>query len=332
MAWWNRAKAKVEEDEGNAPNTPETPKPAEPNLNEGYVSREQFESVQNQLNQLTNIATAALGEGGGGNQPPAPEDTDPPIEDVTNEQINTAWAKARESGEPDDILAAKRLDDRRHNANLLRLQRDSDKKIKELESKGMGAIGQLNERNARLWLKEQDYYQDFKTEIEEEFDKLNPSVKNEQGAQAVYNFVLGNNTKKIIDKELETRERAKQLQEEGGGLDTNGRSGRGADGGSRRPGARFAEIFGEQVAQPDARWGGGGQLWQGRHSNPDQFAQNLGYGSADEYAEAGEAIMSVEDCPHCFMPMIETIQGNEHKCKAPQASHRLSMLGTRMGG
>lgn len=315
MAWWNKPKEQESEEETKQE---EVKKEEEPNS--GFVSREDFNKVNERLEQLTNAML--------GNQPsqqaPAQQEPEPEIEDASDEEIQAAWAKADETGEATDIRNARVLESKRSAANQKRLEHSFNKQIKGLEAQGSQWISGVNQRQAKSYLEGKKYYKEYKKEIDEALGQVDPTYINPELAEKAYNMVVGTHFEEIRDKEAEAEARQKAAK----ASDTTGRTGREQEE-VKQPGQKFEETFGESVSSPGARWEGGGDLWSSRHRNPDEFAYNLGYQSADDYAEASEAIMSVEDCPNCFSPMTEKLGGGEHKCPVPSATHKLSLPGLR---
>ena len=326
MAWWNKPK----EDETEATTKPTEPTPPPPQ----YATVDQFNQITesvNKLNQLAESLTNARGYNPNQNtaqgwNPASPasqathQPEEPAIEDVSDEQIVNAWAKADETGEAADIRAARALEAKRNNANLERIRREGNKKVKELETQGQQWVGNVNQQLTMNHLAGKKWFKDYQKDIEQVLSQVPTAQWTPQVGDAVYNYVIGTKYDEIRTKEVEMEARASADHIP----DMPTRSGRGRQE-TKQPGAKFSEVFGDSVSQSNARWDGGGHLWAGRHRNPDEFANNLGYGGADDYAQAAERIMSIEDCPHCFSPMVEA----DHKCRVASSTHHLNIPGVR---
>ena len=303
------------------PAEPKAPEPSAPELPPAFVTQDQFSQVNQRLEQLTG---ALIGNQQGQQAPAlAPE---PEIPDVTDEEIQQAWATATESGELADIQRARAAEQKRTNANQVRLERTLNCRIQQLEEQGTQWVGGIQEKFAKQSLEGKEYYQVYKKEIDAQIAQIPVAQRTPEILDAVYKYVIGDKQEEIFEKKMEARARQ---AEEVVAADSNNRTGRAQGGNMSQDEATFANVFGESLAGQGARWEGGGDLWTGRHRNPDEFARNLGYEDANAYARASQAIMAVEDCPNCFAPMTESIQGGSHDCPIAVSTHRLGLPGLR---
>jgi hypothetical protein len=245
---------------------------------------------------------------------------------VSDEEIQGAWTTAHESGEMADIQKARQLENKRHQANQLQIQRDLQKQINLLQEQGTQWIGGVQEKFAKQALESKEHYQTYKKEIDAQIAQVPIQQRTPEILEAVYKYVIGDKQEEIFTRRMEANARKAQ---EDAVADSNARTARGQGGGMNTEDETFAGVFGETLAQQGARWEGGGDLWSGRHRNPNEFAQNLGYENADAYAKAATVIMSIQDCPNCFSPMTEAAQGEQHQCPVPSTTHRLSIPGLR---
>lgn len=314
MAFWNRTPTTEELSGKDDPPESPAPETEEPS----YVSVDEFKSFQSRFDQLADALLTQKQEPSA----PAPAPT-PPVDDVTDEEIEAAWAAADETGEQADIRRARRLEHKRNNANLERVRRENEQRLQSLEQQGTQLIGGVQGQMLQQYLETQKHYKEYRKEIDAQMQQVPVQQRTQQVAQYIYNAVVGQHLDDIQQRETEARVRNRTEK----AMDTNDRSSRTQRDTSDED--TFEAVFGERLARPTAQWDGGGQLWSGRHRNPDELANNLGYQDSRSYAKAAQQIMAIEDCPSCFMPMTETIEGGEHRCPTAAATRKLRIPGMR---
>lgn len=306
--WFRRSQQEQPKEEPDEEKAPE-PESAAPQ----YVTMEQFSNLTGQLSQLTTMLGNQGGQSGTSPDPEPPKRELPPIEEPSEAEIEAAFTKAVESGEPSDYRALRALENKRSSAQMERYKRATDERLETLQTQGMGMFGQINTRQARDFLKGQKYYSYVEKDVEERLKGIDASQLTPEVAKHVYDMAVGANFEDIQTKEAErqARERSKTPVPEG-----TGQSGRTQN---REARGTFASVFGEGVASPLAQWPTGGALWQKNHDSPDRFAKNLGYNDADHYARVSSWIMQTEQCNDCFM---DVLPNEEHNCQV-HSSNRL---------
>lgn len=287
---------KVEESAQDEPKTDETQNQP------SFVTKEEFQSLSTKLDTLTGFLQQPRTEP----QPKEPKQPAlPPIDDVDDSEIESAWRRARESGEDEDYSRARTLERRRDNARFERYRREQEQRLTELQTQGMERFGQINARMARDALKNKADYGFISKEVEERIGQVPPEQLTVEVAEHIYNMVRGEKADEIWEKRAEraAREKAKATTPEGG--QQNGREQ------SQAPPVTFQSVFGERISAPDAQWPTGGDLWQGRHETPDQFAKQLGYNDGTHYARVAQYVMQAQQCTDCFM---DVLPNEEHTC------------------
>lgn len=176
----------------------ETPAPA-PGAQPTFVTMEQFNTFQttlmSQIQQLSGVAAPGTGTRPQAVAPVAP--TLPAIEDVTDEQYNTAV----ENGG----AGAAAIISKRHKADQERLRREMLATTGQIQEMGVNAIGSL----MRQQLSNLPYYDILKPDIDAALAQMGPTgAINPDAQRLAYDIAVGRNLAKIqqLDREKILRE------------------------------------------------------------------------------------------------------------------------------
>ncbi|MEE9595059.1 MAG: hypothetical protein V3V92_06635 [Candidatus Hydrothermarchaeales archaeon] len=290
MEWWKtKQEGPKEEPKPEEPEAKPEPKeePAIP------VSRNDFDAMNQRIDSVMGLLVA--------NQSKAPETKEeaplnvPSIEDI---------AKAQEDGE---YVKAAQMQESRNQGLLEKREVSYKKELEAVRDQSAASLGTLSEGIAQKELK---YYKRFKPEIDAIMSNVSPTMRTLDAWKQAEKYVIGDHEEELFKEKLEQLARKKDTEED---LDVNNQSTRSKE--KETPQITFGTVFGENFSNAQASWAGYGKLWDGHHRNPDEFAQNLGYENADQYAGVSQRIMSVEHCKHCYAPMIEVLEDKEHTCQ-----------------
>lgn len=168
------------------PVVPETPPPQ-------FVKVEDFTNLQASIADLKdNVTNFFLRQ----NAPQGNAPQQIQIEDVTDEQYASALA-----GEVTSKPEMMRIIKTRHNAERMRDKLELQQQIGQIQSVGLGAIGNLTKQG----LKAKPYYDTYKKEVDAAVAKLDPQLQvNAEALDGVYNYVIGQHIGEIVEKERET--------------------------------------------------------------------------------------------------------------------------------
>ena len=222
------------------------------------------ETLQNINQKLDFVAKSAE---------PAPPPPPPPpeIKDVSDADYYEAIADANRSG---DYTKVREMDAIRRNATEERAVRRIEERVGPQLTEGARAISQLSSSVLRS---EMPFYDDLKDEIEAELGKATPEQRaNPDLMRAAYHYVVGRNTDKIIDLEMQRRLRQGEVVIPGtpgtgaGDRQQGAAEGQGAAGEAAPP---YTEVLSKDSVDALKAVGKTG----------DDYARSLGYKNWSDY-------------------------------------------------
>ena len=286
MPWWKKEDPK----EPDKKPDPEPPK---------YVTKEELDSFKTSL-QDTIVSTLTQRTDPPPRHDPPPKEPEP-IDDVSDADYQAALDNLQNPDFEGDRRAQLRVVQKRESASRERLKRDIFSEMDRRLSSQQSTLHQVNEEITRNSLNSLRYYKLFKKEIDEAIAKVPPEQRTTQIAQLVHNQIVAMHQDQVIEHEIKERERiAKEKQP----LDTDTPNRRQR---SQTQKPTFVEVFGENLADPNARMHGA-PLWDQHsrgHRDPEDYARSIGFESADEYAEYATNILAIEPCPKCFAEIVQ---------------------------
>jgi hypothetical protein len=158
-----------------------------------FVTEEKFTQFQNSMfERLDNVTNYFMTQNKATSTAPSTPEA-AKIEDVTDEEYESALA-----GEIPDKRKAAQIVQKRHTAIAKREKVDIQQQLAQLQSIGIGAIGNLTQQS----LVNLPHYKTYQKEIETAIGQLGPADKvNATVLREVYNLVIGRHVDEIIENE-----------------------------------------------------------------------------------------------------------------------------------
>ena len=262
-----------------------------------FVTPDQLNTANTSLRtEITSLITNAMSEVRGtlagfqAGQPQYQPQGLPAIDDVSDDDYHEALRVG-------DVQVLSK----RERANAEKLARAAANEVNRARAEVTPVIENLSTELASSILGSLPYYPMLKKDVDSLLQTIPAAQRTRQVIEHIYHSVCGRpeNLSKIREHE-QTQAQQRETELAMASNTTVQRRG------TRQPDASFESVFGENLSNPTASLHGSGPLWQGRRSgyDPDSYGRDMGFKDKNDFTRFATAVMSVEDCPLCYSPVI----------------------------